>query len=310
MLSIIATRTADLVPFATCVIYLYSTEKGHIVAEHASGEHAEVFLGHGIGLGEKISGWVAARREALINADAALDLASIPGKLKAAPEFALMHPLVFEDRCIGIISLCASRKDRFKDDNLRILGSICQKAASAIQNAQKYGEAQEEASADPLTGLHEIRYLRQYLTQELAKPKRYGYSLSLLGMELDGFKAVNDEYFHQAGDRVLVEVARVLRKSLRESDLVARLGGDEFIAALLQTTHEDALRLANKIQRTIEDISLEVSPGQFARVGISIGCASYPEHGSTLEELLHAADSGMYSDKKSRTGLTVTALTG
>ncbi len=309
-LSIIAARTAELVPFTTCVIYLCSTGQGNMVAEYASGANAEAFRGRGMSLGEDISGWVAAQREGVINAQAAPDLASIPGGLEMPPEFALVHPLIFEDRCIGTISLYAMLESRFKDDHLRILGSICQKAAPAIQNAQKFGEAQEEAAADPLTGLPNIRYLRQYFAQEIAKSRRYGCPLSILGMDLDGFKAVNDEYGHQAGDRVLVEVARVLRRSLRESDLVARHGGDEFIAALLQTTHEDALRLAENLRRVIENISLEITPGELVRVGISIGCASYPEHGSTLEGLLQVADAGMYLDKRRRAGLTATALTG
>jgi len=107
-----------------------------------------------------------------------------------------------------------------------------------------------------------------------------------------------------------VEVAGILRSCLRESDVVARYGGDEFVAALLQTTHEDALRLAKHIQRAIDAISFEASPGEFVSVGISIGCASFPEHGDSLEELLRVADAGMYRDKRRRAKLTVPLSAG
>jgi diguanylate cyclase (GGDEF)-like protein len=302
--SIIAAKTAKLVPFTTCVIYLYSTEKGQVVAEHLSGANAGAFQDYCMGSGENISGWVVAQKQAVINADAALDLAPILGRLEIPLEFVLVHPLTLEDRCIGTISLYASREHQFKDDHLRILGGISREAASAIQNARRYGEAQEEAVLDALTGLPNIRYLRQYFDQEMAKSKRYGYPLSILGMDLDGFKAVNDGLGHQAGDRVLVEVARVLKDTLRGSDLVVRHGGDEFVAALFQTAFEDASGLAMRLQQKIDGLSFEASPGEFVRVGISIGCASSPEHGNTLEELLQAADAEMYHDKKRRAGLT------
>jgi diguanylate cyclase (GGDEF)-like protein len=301
-LSIIATKTAKLVPFTTCVIYLLSDERGRVVAEFASGANAEAFQGYSMIFGENISGWVVAQREAVINANAGLDLAPIRGKLIVPLELALVHPLIFEQKCIGTISLYTSEENRFKDEDLRIVANISSKAAPTIQNALRYEEAQKEAVADPLTRLPNMRYLLQYFAQETAKAKRYGYPLSILGMDLDGFKKVNDRVGHQAGDRMLVEVAGALRSTLRGSDLVVRHGGDEFIAVLYQSTYEEASLLAQRLQQKIETLSVEVSPGKFVRIGISIGCASYPEHGNTLKELLEVADAEMYLDKRNRAG--------
>jgi diguanylate cyclase (GGDEF)-like protein len=298
--SIVAAKIAKLVPFTSCVIYLLNGDRGRVVAGYASGVDAEAFQGYSMEFGEQISGWVVAHEEAVINANAGLDLAKIYGKLTAPVDLMLAHPLSFEDTCIGAISLYASREKKFKDEDLRIVGGIALKAAPAIQRALRYEEAQEEAIADSLTKLSNMRYLQKYFVQETAKAKRYWSPLSLLAMDLDGFKEVNDRLGHQAGDRVLVEVAQALKGMLRGSDLAVRHGGDEFIVVLHQTTFEEASLLAKRLQQKIDTLSIEVSPGKFAQVGISVGGAACPEHGSTLKELLEVADAAMYRNKRDR----------
>jgi len=309
-LSIIAAMTAKLVPFTSCSIFLYPSDRTFLQAHHSSGANAHAFQGLSLDPDESLSACVASRRHPVINASAAPDLTPIQSQLESPLSFALIHPLIFDDRCLGTLSLYASPNYPFKDDDLRIVASICQKAAPAIQNARMYGQAQQEAAADPLTRLPNIRYLRRYLAQEIAKSKRYGHPLSVLGMDLDGFKTINDSYGHQAGDRILVEVARILKSSLRQSDLLARYGGDEFVAALFDTGYEEAAQLASRLQKEIESLHLEASPGKPVRVGISIGCASYPVHGSTMEELLHAADAEMYRNKRERAAGSLAAVRG
>jgi diguanylate cyclase (GGDEF)-like protein len=298
--STIACKIARIVPFTSCVLYLYSEATGRLVAECAAGEGADVLKNNSMDYGANISGWSVAQREPVMNADASLDLERLQDKLAIPLKTVLVCPLVFEGKVLGTISLYAAKEIKFKDDDLRIMSSITQKAAPAIQNALKYEEAQVEAAVDPLTSLPNVRYLRQFFAQVMNESLKSRHPLCVLVMDLDGFKAVNDFYGHQAGDRLLVEMSNVLRRTVRESDLVVRHGGDEFVAVLLRTTRHDAAEMASRIQREVDNRAFEVTPGRSVSVGISIGSASWPEDGNSLEELLHAADAAMYSDKRNR----------
>lgn len=298
--STIACKIARIVPFTSCVLYLYSEATGRLVAECAAGEGADLLKNNSMDYGANISGWSVAQREPVMNADASLDLERLQDKLAIPLKTVLVCPLVFEGKVLGTISLYAAKEIKFKDDDLRIMSSITQKAAPAIQNALKYEEAQVEAAVDPLTSLPNVRYLRQFFAQVMNESLKSRHPLCVLVMDLDGFKAVNDFYGHQAGDRLLVEMSNVLRRTVRESDLVVRHGGDEFVAVLLRTTRHDAAEMASRIQREVDNRAFEVTPGRSVSVGISIGSASWPEDGNSLEELLHAADAAMYSDKRNR----------
>jgi diguanylate cyclase (GGDEF)-like protein len=119
-------------------------------------------------------------------------------------------------------------------------------------------------------------------------------------MDLDGFKIVNDRFGHHVGDMMLLEVAKVLNRSVRASDVVIRYGGDEFLGIVSQTACEEVSLLAKRIQREVDAIRLEFRPGEFARVGISVGMASFPEDGDSQEVLLQKADQAMYQNKQSR----------
>jgi diguanylate cyclase (GGDEF)-like protein len=177
---------------------------------------------------------------------------------------------------------------------------VSRQAASAICNAMKFEETQEDAFTDRLTALPNSRYLYLFFEQEIQKAVRHQYHLTLLEMDLDGLKAINDSYGHPIGDRMLVEIAKLLKSNLRGSDVVVRYAGDEFIAIMAQTDSKDAALLAKRVQATIDDYRLEVRPGKFAQAGISIGLASYPEDGDSLEALMTRADEEMYRDKEVR----------
>jgi diguanylate cyclase (GGDEF)-like protein len=299
-LAIIASKLEKIVSFNTCVIYLYSEENRRLEAEFVSGANAEALKGHCLSLEDSLSGWVMTEKEPVFNANASMDLAAVMTALTVNLENALVCPLVVDNKCTRTISLYSTRDSKFRPDDLRILATVAPKAAAAVQNAMRFEEAQEMAITDPLTSLPNIRQFNYFFEKELAKSKRHTYPISILGMDLDGFKGVNDQHGHPVGDQILVEVAKILKSILRAEDLVVRYGGDEFIAALVQTNYQDALQLSVRIQSAIDAFQFEVAPGKIVRIGISTGCASYPEHGETLEELLTKADREMYRNKSER----------
>jgi diguanylate cyclase (GGDEF)-like protein len=299
-LAIIASKLAEIVHFDTCVIYSYAEEESCLWAEYVSGANADVLKGHHLRVEQSLSGWVMTEKEPVFNANAAMDLASVEKELTVSLENALVYPLVLENRCTRTISLYSTRERKFNGDDLRILMTVAPKAAAAVQNAMRFEEAHEMAVTDPLTSLPNMRQFNYFFEKELAKSKRHAYPISILGMDLDGFKSVNDQHGHAVGDQILVEVSKLLKSILRAEDLVVRSGGDEFIAALVQTNYKDAIQLSNRIQNAIDAFQLEIASGEIVHVGISMGCASYPEHGEMLEELMKKADNEMYRNKAER----------
>lgn len=291
---------AKVLPFATCVIYLYSETEECLKAGFVKGENEAILENHGLEISTSLTGRVLMQRTGVFNAEACLDLAGLESRCAARLVHALVCPMIHDEKWVGAISLYAPESHEFNEDDLRVISAFSQKAAASIHNAMKYASAREEAMTDPLTALPNMRFLRQVFEAELANAERHGNPLSMLAMDLDGFKAVNDRYGHQVGDRLLKEIAQTLKSMMRGGDLVVRQGGDEFVAVLIGTAHDDAYRLAGRIQMTIDELKPDAIHGDSMKVGISIGCACFPEDGKTLEVLLKKADLVMYQDKKAR----------
>ena len=169
----------------------------------------------------------------------------------------------------------------------------------ALLNAERNAQAQSLIYIDDLTKLYNSRYLNVVLDRELKRSERYRNFFSVLFMDVDFFKRVNDAYGHLVGSRVLVEVGGVLRSCVRETDTVVRYGGDEFVVLLVETNAEDALLVAERMRSMIEGKSFGQDFALSIRLTISIGIAAFPEHASTKQHLLSMADQAMYRGKDS-----------
>lgn len=169
----------------------------------------------------------------------------------------------------------------------------------ALLNAERGFQAQNLIYIDDLTKLYNSRYLNVVLDRELKRSERYRNFFSVLFMDLDFFKRVNDAHGHLVGTRVLVEAGRVLKLCVRETDTVVRYGGDEFVVLLVETKAEEALLVAERMRRMIEETSFGNELGLDIRLTISIGIAAFPEHAMTKQHLLNLADQAMYRGKDS-----------
>ena len=163
-----------------------------------------------------------------------------------------------------------------------------------------YVEHSSDSNTDALTALPNRRYLMTHIARELARCSRERTAMSLMVIDLDEFKAINDVFGHAAGDQALCEVARHLQHSLRSYDVCARFGGDEFVAVLPGCNLEHAGQKAEALRRVIADVKTEVKPGVVRAVRISVGAATYPIDGATVDELLAVADARMFDDKRAR----------
>jgi len=186
------------------------------------------------------------------------------------------------------------------DDHRRLLDRICEQAAAVLYNSLVFEQTQEDSLTDSLTGLQNTRYMFMHLTRELARAARLRSEVSLLVMDLDHFKEINDTYGHHVGDRALREVASVLRAGIRPYDVCVRYAGDEFIVVLSGCGGEEAEHKRVELQESLSQISFEASPGTVIRLGMSIGAAVFPHDGESYEALLATADSRMYRDKTRR----------
>jgi diguanylate cyclase (GGDEF)-like protein len=209
----------------------------------------------------------------------------------------LLVPLVIDKGCVGLINFYSRQAAAFPPRAIRIGQELASQAALAIERARLHEALREQALTDGLTGLLNHRSILEALDAELSRARRDGNPLSVLMIDLDGFKQVNDQLGHLAGDDILRNVASILESTVREIDLVGRYGGDEFLLVLHGTTLPEAQEVAVRIWRRIER-GVHLASGGNAPIRLSIGIAAAPEHGVTRKELITTADAAMYMAKQ------------
>lgn len=185
---------------------------------------------------------------------------------------------------------------RFADAVERLLDAAAAIQAAAVEELVRgrSRELESQANTDPLTGLFNLRYLQRQLEHMLETHRRYGHPFALLLMDIDGLKRINDAHGHPAGDRVLMQLAMSLQRSIRTVDTGARLGGDEFCILAPQQDSQGGAALAERLGAAVEE---EVATPESPPTSLSIGVAACPEHGDAADALIDAADRAMYRAK-------------
>jgi len=295
--SVLVNKVGHVVPFDLCAVYLYDEEKGYATAAHVAGRHSDALRGRAVAPGEGVVGFVLANRRSSFLLDPMLDFTDVA--LPEGYQFRSMValPLTKDERLLGALAVYTSEPRRYTDDHLRLLDTVARLASDALSNAMSHAEAESNALTDTLTGLPNSRAMYVRFEQEASRARRSGRPFQVVMLDLDDFKQVNDTFGHKTGDRVLREVGRIIQAQLREYDFLARYAGDEFVAIVQDLSNEQTNELRERIERAVSRFSLHVRGDKHARVGISIGSASYGVHGETLDHLLIAADEAMYSAK-------------
>jgi diguanylate cyclase (GGDEF)-like protein/putative nucleotidyltransferase with HDIG domain len=299
-MALIASKLSSLVPFSTCALFLYTESTDTLYCRFATGTDSELIQQLALRNGQGLSGWVTRNRRSLVNARPAADLEAAGSSLPTVLQSALVCPLVFGEQFIGTLAVYHTEVSFYQDDHRRLLDRVCEQAAAVIHNALVFEQTQEASLTDPLTGLPNTRSMFMHLTRELARADRLKAEVSLVVMDLNDFKEINDTYGHHVGDRALREVSQVLRAAIRPYDICARYAGDEFIVVLAGCGREEAEHKRVELQHAIDQIVFEARPGKFIPLSISAGAAVFPIDGDSYESLLAKADGRMYTDKSIR----------
>jgi len=301
-MSLLGGRIKRFVPYSACSIYLVNSEDDRVLPHHVAGMYKDILDGVETKLGEGVTGWVAANDKPLRNVAPAPDFPNLE-TLHSVFKSCLAVPLSLDRRVVGVITLYSDRSEVYQEDHLSLMEAIAPHSAAAINNAIIHEETREDSYTDPLTGLPNLRYFNAFIEEELKRGKSVGYPITMLMMDLEKFKAVNDRYGHKKGDLVLLEAGRLLRAQLRKSDVCLRYGGDEFLAILPGVDRDLAVQTTNRIRSVFDEKPITFIDSESVQVGISIGVAVFPEDGLEPDLLVAIADRDMYHNKMERAGV-------
>ncbi|HKW77086.1 MAG TPA: sensor domain-containing diguanylate cyclase [Terriglobales bacterium] len=302
ILQTIMEKMAEFFRPDTWSLLMVDEQKDELYFAIAVGDAAETLKTVRMRVGEGIAGWVARHGESLIVPDVYND----PRFAKRIDEYTkwktrsiICVPLQSKHRVLGVIQLLNCALESFGEQEMFFLHALCDYAAIAIDNARAVEKIQELTITDDCTGLYNARHLYKTLESEVYRSARFGYEFSVIFLDLDHFKYVNDTYGHLVGSKLLQEIGFKIKSQLRLIDYAFRYGGDEFVILLPQTDKQSALVVAKRIQEMTRKTQFLSEDGLNLQVRCSMGLATYPEDAKSSHEIIRQADEMMYMVKNS-----------
>jgi diguanylate cyclase (GGDEF)-like protein len=289
-----------VVPWDTCVVYVVqydeTAEEEMLVAVEIAGVDGARYRGTKIAFGTGVVGYAATKqREALIP-DLHKDARQPDAETLPQARGSLVVPIVADGQAVGCVQLISAEPNFYTTDQLGHVGRLISLASVGVRNALLHSRTRAMADTDSLTGLLTSRAYHERLESEFRKAQAARKSLSLLIIDLDNFKRINDSYGHPAGDELLRRVGALLRQQARRNDVCCRYGGDEFIVVMPETIKSEAAVVADRIRKSMEDLAFSFN-GATVKATVSIGAASYPQDVTNKQSLIKAADDALYAAK-------------
>ncbi len=298
----------------TWSLLLVDEAKQDLYFELAVGKGAQALKDVRIKMGQGIAGWVAQNDEAVIVPDVSKDtrfFSKVDEKTKMETRSIVAVPVRYRDHCLGVIELinCVEREG-FMERDLALLEALADFAAIALENARHVKRIHELTITDDCTSLYNARHMDFILETEIYRSQRYGYEFSVVFIDLDHFKNINDTHGHLIGSKLLAEVGQIVKSACRRIDFAFRYGGDEFVIVLPQASKENAFVVARRLHKLIGEKHWLTNEGLDIHFTASIGVASFPSDAKTKVELLHLADEAMYAVKNTTRNAVAAARIG
>ena len=283
---VIAKHLRRLIPSSLSVFYLYDHASDELQARHVAGEGGSLVRGTKIGLGQRLSGWVAANRQTISNSDAALDLGDAARSHSPRLRSCISTPLVAGDELVGVLALYSGEQNGFNDDHRRIIEIVAREMAPTLKRASEFDNS---VRRDVLTGLPGLEQLAQFVDATGVERLAHSSQFTLLFIDIVGLKQINDSHGRGAGDEVLRHVARHTTAGLRVADILFRYRSDEFVALLDDTNAETGLAVARRIRENIAANPLVALTDRSILIDVSVTTVSAPDDGASLAHLIAAA---------------------
>jgi diguanylate cyclase (GGDEF)-like protein/putative nucleotidyltransferase with HDIG domain len=279
-----------LIPFAQSALFLYDAATDELVAQYASGDASPLIKGLRVSLGQRLSGWVAANRQIIVNSDPALDLGEAARTLEPRLRSALSVPLIAENELVGVLTLYATAHEAFTEEHRRIAGSVARQVGPAFRSM---GEFEHSAKRDTVTGLPNLKQLERIVDAASGGNVAAHARITLLLIDVVHLDAINAQYGRMLGDETLRFVVKHARAGLRAADILFRYGNDEFVALLNDVSLEAAKAIAVQISQSIRGSALKSESGDRVVVDVRVTplvaeSGSVGEHLATARDEMHA----------------------
>jgi diguanylate cyclase (GGDEF)-like protein len=298
ILQTIMEKISDLLQPDTWSLLMVDEKTRDLYFEIAIGHGAENLKDVRLKMGEGIAGWVAEHGEAVLMPDVRRDSRFNPELaelMKTNTRSVVCVPIKGREQVLGVIELvnCIG-KQSFSDEDIPILRSLADYAAIALENARYVQRIHELTITDDCTALYNARHLNFVLDAEIYRSTRYGYEFSVIFIDIDHFKQVNDLYGHLVGSKLLWVIGDIIKSNLRLIDYAFRYGGDEFVVLLPQTSKENAVSVVRRVKDLLTSKTFFTDENMNVKVTASFGVATFPSDGRTRKEILRMADEAMY----------------
>jgi diguanylate cyclase (GGDEF)-like protein len=298
-------------PYDHRALFIWDDQAQHLVCTDCVPERSP-FQGASVNLGEGVIGRIAENRSAeIVHEPFDEDFERPPSADAPLPTSLVVSPLIAEGTLVGVLVLGSSQPGLHLENQVRLVTFLSDQAAAALSRALRYQETRQMAITDSKTGVYNYRFFYERLVDEIQRHEAKKKRFSLIFLDVDLLKDINDRFGHQVGDEVVRQVAELIKSQVRDTDEVARYGGEEFVVLLPGAGGEESLVVAERIRSAVEthDFSAHLGYGP-AKVTLTAGVATYPDHATQPDELVFRADEAMYQGKhrgRNQVSLYVTA---